>query len=43
VILTYGHPGSSWANSDTDADIFGTCGHCAAYACRCDYCQYVPH
>ena len=29
VMLAYRHSGSGWANSDTDADIFGACGHCA--------------
>jgi hypothetical protein len=43
VIRANRYSGSGWANSDTDADIFGACGRCAAYACRCDYCQYVLH
>jgi len=43
VILTYRHSGSNRASSDTYADIFRACGHCGAYACRCDYCQYILH
>src|SRR3981081_2545073 len=30
-------------NSDTNADFFGVCGHCGAYARRSHYCQYVLH
>src|ERR1700738_2874357 len=43
VIGAHRHSGSNWANSDTDADILRACGHCGAYACRCNYCQYVLH
>jgi hypothetical protein len=43
VIRAYRHSGSRRANSDTDADILCACGHCGAYARRCNYCQYVLH
>src|ERR1700676_1232998 len=43
VIRAYSHSGPRWANSDTDADILRACGHSGAYACHCNYCQYVLH
>ena len=43
VIRTYRHSGSDRANSDTNADLSRARRYCGAYACRCNYCQYVLH
>jgi hypothetical protein len=37
AIRAYCHSRSGRANSDTDANFLGACGHCGAYACRCCY------
>src|SRR6202795_2072376 len=43
VIRAYRHSGSDWAHSDTNTDLFRARRYCGAYACRCNYCQYVLH
>src|SRR5258705_947350 len=43
TIRAYCHSRSGRANSDTDANFLGACGHCGAYACRCYYRHYVFH
>src|ERR1700704_1094221 len=43
VIRAYRHSGADWAHSDTNTDLFRARRYCGAYACRCNYCQYVLH
>jgi hypothetical protein len=43
MIRAYCHSRSGGANSDTDANFLGACGHCGAYACRCYNHHYVFH
>src|SRR5512133_2142041 len=43
VIRAYRHSGSDRADSDTNTDLSRARRYCGAYACRCNYCQYVLH
>src|SRR3954452_2524207 len=43
VIRAYCHSGPDRADSDTNTDLSRARRYCGAYACCCNYCQYILH